>query len=184
MKCKLMSIVVLSTILVGCNDEKKHDETVKKEEASTVSSVQIETSKVNSVQEGTQSDQRIDLKGKDAKHVASPKLATNKGQSKALNGVKFILTDGIVEKGAQVYNTSMNEPGVVKGSVVVVLARAGVLDKSQFKTVTKIADKTFRLWPLKQEDLYKNYQKLASDSNYSTVEIEVDYSPISKQQTH
>ena len=173
MKSKLMSAVVISTFIVGCNNANDHEHSVEQHEVKALNSV-----------ENNNDNKRLNLKNEMGDHALLNKAAQKFNQSISLNGNKFTLVDGKLEQGAQVYNTLMNEYGTIKGSLVLVLSDEGVFNKSYFKTVKKIAKKTFRVWPTKKDDLYLVYQDLTRNANFSVVELEVDYSPISKQQTH
>lgn len=173
MKSKLISAVVILTFIVGCNNANDHDNSVEQHEVKALNSA------------GNNNDnKRVNLKNEVDDHALLNKAAQKINQSISLNGNKFKLVDGKFEQGAQVYNTLMKEFGTIKGSLVLVLTDEGVFDKSYFKEVKKIADKTFRVWPTKKDDLYLVYQDLTRNSNFSVVELEVDYTPISRQQTH
>lgn len=174
MKSKLISAVVISTFIVGCNNANDHDNSVE----------QHEVKALNSAENNNNDNKRVNLKNEVGDHALLNKAAQKVNQSISLNGNKYKLVDGKLEQGAQVYNTLMNEYGTIKGSLVLVLSDDGIFNKSHFKEVKKIADKTFRVWPTKKDDLYLVYQDLKRSSNFSVVELEIDYTPVSKQQTH
>ena len=171
MKLKLLSIIVVSIFLLGCNNSSDNDNSVVHEEL-----------KETTVKENKKEMLKNDVGSHSP--IALIERTNKMSASISLNGVKFKLVDKKFEQGAQVYNLSINEFGTIKGSFILVVINEENFNKNSFSKVVKIAHKTFRVWPLKEIDLRSSYRELISDSNLSTVEAEVDYTPISKRQTH
>lgn len=94
-----------------------------------------------------------------------------------LNGEKFTSTKSILRKGDNVFNLSMSEFGVLKGSFVVVTradTRKLILENY---SVELIATNTFRLVPMVTDSALIELSKmLNSRSDFSSVEVEIDYS--------
>jgi len=105
---------------------------------------------------------------------ANVSLTPNK-KSIYINDHKFILLDNEFKKGKRVFNLSNKEKGRIKGSIVVVATNEMRLSA----TVKKIADKTFLIIPQPGESLQQLYDKLKIDEQYTTVELQIDYSPMS-----
>lgn len=112
------------------------------------------------------------------KKVKTTSVISNK-KSININGHKFILLDNKLEKGNKVFNLLTKEKGAIKGSIVVVTNNVMKLSK----TVTKIAENTFMKTPDKGQSLQQLYNQLKSDPQYKTVELQIDYSPISTAPT-
>lgn len=97
-----------------------------------------------------------------------------KGKSIWINKQKFKLLSDEIMKGAKVYNLSIKQVGVIKGTIVVVTKSSTSLVNAK-----KIAKNTFRLIPNKEETLHDLYKNLIKHKEYKTIELEIDYSPIS-----
>lgn len=171
---KLISAVAIFTFIVGCNNATELDNSVEKHEEKTLSSVE----------ENNYESKESNLTIKTSDQLLLGEVTPKKSQTISINDTKFKLVGDKFAQGEQVYNTVMNEYGTIKGSLVLVLSDKGVFNKSHFKKVNKIADKTYRVWPAEKDDFHFFYQKLTNNSNFSVVELEVDYTPISKRQTY
>lgn len=167
---KLTVTLVLSLFALGCNTPDK------KAEESSKNIVEKDIKKDKLIKQETSSDSPISL--------AKKELLKQKRSSITINNTKFKLVDHKFETGSQIYNLAMNEFGVVKGSFVLVVISESNFDKDRFLKVVKIADDTFRVWPKNGVTLSSAYQKLTEDKNYSTVEVDIDYTPVSKLETH
>ena len=109
----------------------------------------------------------------------------NQSRSIAINGEKFSTTARPVVQGTAVYNLLMRKTGKIKGTFVVVLTKEKELPtqiKESF-TVENLAQSTFRLAPKDRKvlDMMQEYKNLMQE-NFVRLEMEIDYSPISKQQ--
>lgn len=139
---------------------------------------------INTVQTLIKSDTTVENKQKEL----SKKIPTNLQKlpiknTVVLNGIKFKLLGKELKGGTRVLNLNMNEYGKIKGSFVIVLNKNVKIDKSKFGKAEMIAASTFRIWPLKTIDFVTFYNELLDNSNYSTVEVDIDYTPISKKAT-
>jgi len=99
----------------------------------------------------------------------------NNGKSIWMNRQKFKLLSDEITKGAKVYNLSIKEIGIIKGTIVVVTKPLTSLVGAK-----KIAKNTFRLTPVKGQKLKTLYEISIKDNRFTTVELEIDYSPISQ----
>lgn len=101
-----------------------------------------------------------------------------------LNGQKFTSNTGTLIKGSSVASPMMSESGVLKGSFVVITTKKADQLPSDHR-VNKIAKDTYRLTPLKiQANLYSLYSDLLNNSDFSRVEIEIDFSQSSDVQSY
>lgn len=101
-----------------------------------------------------------------------------------LNQHKFITKSLILKANQSIYNMDINSFGVVKGSIVVI-SSVEPNGLKQYFDINKIAKETYQLLAKSSEqDLYYWYKKLSVDPQYSTVELEIDYSPKSDLQTY
>jgi hypothetical protein len=108
-----------------------------------------------------------------------------KNTSFKLNDEKFSADNSVLRKGDSVYNLSMSEFGVLKGSFVVV-TRVDVAELilENYKSEL-IATNTFRLVPIVTDSsLIVLYQQLRSAERLARVEIEIDYSKQNSQSAY
>ena len=156
MKNKLLLLLTFSSILTACGntDEKKVQDKVI---------------------EDIQSSQSAPLKKIENSKSTMKKNDIKIGRSVYLNNQKFKLLSAEVIKGAEVYNLSIKEMGRIKGTIVIVTKQL-----SSSMVANKIALDTYRLTPKKGQTLSALYKELIADENNKTVELEIDYSPISK----
>ncbi|XQW84810.1 hypothetical protein ACOYR1_17030 [Thalassotalea piscium] len=166
-KCMIASLTLL--VLVGCNDTTEHLDTSQKVEKLNVDEPQNKAV-----------ESKIKQVNKSDTELLSSKI--NK-KTIRLNGSKFSLLDGRLQKGTRVLNHGINEFGTVKGSIVVTLKNNRDIAGKHFSKVEQIAVNTLRVWPLESDKLLSFYQSLSKNSDYNHVELEIDYSPISKRQT-
>ena len=118
------------------------------------------------------------------KHKDNSTLMTQGGTASSrkvkLNDEYFLVDKATrIKASAKVFNLSMQESGRIKGTIVIVTADIdsvvqdiGIANKS----ITEIADDTYRLYLKENIDLYSLYKKLVVNSSIDTVEVEVDYS--------
>lgn len=112
------------------------------------------------------------------------KLSTNGSTSYELNGEKFIVQDKILSRGLRVFNPNMSEFGALKGTFVVQTVESIEPFTNQFN-VEEIASQTYRLTPLSNKaDLLPLYRALQGEKQFSTVEIEIDYSPLDNNEKY
>lgn len=156
MKNKLLLLVAFSSLLTACGntDEKKVQDKTRKD----IQSSQSDTLKKVENAKSTMKKNDIEI-----------------GRSVYLNNQKFKLLSAKVTKGAKVYNLSIKETGRIKGTIVIVTKQL-----SSSMVANKIALDTYRLTPQKGQTLSALYKELIADEKNKTVELEIDYSPISK----
>ncbi|RTR40717.1 hypothetical protein EKG38_02035 [Shewanella canadensis] len=129
-----------------------------------------------------------DLEKRDAtvseQSLSRLKLSTNGSTSYELNGEKFIVQEKTLSRGLRVFNHSMSEFGVLKGTFVVQTLESIESLTNQFN-VEEIASQTYRLTPLyNKADLLPLYRSLQGEKQFSTVEIEIDYSPLDNSEKY
>jgi hypothetical protein len=101
-----------------------------------------------------------------------------------LNKQKFTTKSRVLKANQSVYNLDINSFGMVKGSLVVVSTIEPKELQPDFD-IKKLADDTYQLTVKSAElDLYHWYIKLSGDPRYSTVELEIDYSPKNELKTY
>ncbi|MCL1049909.1 hypothetical protein L2755_09780 [Shewanella abyssi] len=104
------------------------------------------------------------------------KLSASRLISYQLNGAKFIAESDSLIKGTRVFNPEMTQGGVLRGSFVVQSGN-GVDEQRDLFSVMQIAAETYRLTPIEEgTDLFTLYKSLKLNANFSSVEIEIDYS--------
>ena len=94
-----------------------------------------------------------------------------------INKQKFELKSSELIKGAEVFNLLMSEPGIVKGTFVVIASNAPQLthfDKTE--RIIKIAKSTYRMTPEEGVDFLGYYKSLLATKQFLKVEMEIDYS--------
>lgn len=158
---------VLSALVVSCSQSER-------EEASINETLENKTL----ISENVLHQDKSKIKQKLEKIRDKPVLLYKRTIS--LNGEKYIFEDEKLQKGSQVRSIHMSEKGRVKGTFVVITKTGKIADIS-FKSKTKIAKDTFRLIPMKYDDLMGVYKRLLADKSLIRVEIEIDYSPDSKK---
>lgn len=163
---KLIMVIGVSIFLNACNCVNDHEKSMSNKEVVTLKNT-------------TKHDPLKLMKKKEQDNKAQRKRNTV-----MLNGTKFKLINNKFEPSMQIYNISLHEFGMIKGSFVLVVSNTGSIDKSRFKEVTKIADKTFRVWFTNDVELLSEYKKLSQDANFSAVEVDIDYTAQSKNQTY
>ncbi|WP_350432485.1 hypothetical protein ABIS04_02450 [Shewanella sp. H8] len=101
-----------------------------------------------------------------------------------LNNHKFITKYLVLKVNQSIYNVDINSFAVVKGSIVIV-SSTNPKGLVQDFDINKIAKDTYKLTiKSSDQDLYYWYKKLSGDSQYSVVELELDYSPKNSLQTY
>jgi len=167
MKKKLLVISALLVSLTACNDDK----TAAPENNATPDSAP-EASQTATPETSTTASSAVE-----EKLVHRGKMIEQMKASHTLriNNQEFKLLSETLEKGANVYNKQLKETGTVKGTVVVVTTAPSI---SAEITGQQIAANTFRVTPNKGQSLLDFYNELTKDERYSTVELEVDYSPL------
>ena len=100
-----------------------------------------------------------------------------------LNKNKFTTKSKVLKLNQSIYNLDISNFGKIKGSLVVI----SIIEPKELQQdfdIKKLADKTYQLTVKSAElDLYYWYKKLSRDPRYSTVELEIDYSPKSEFKT-
>jgi hypothetical protein len=121
---------------------------------------------------------KVNLKNK--KFIADKELVDKKTKKTLLiNGEKFIVHGTVLEKGTKVFSPSIQQVGIVNGSIVIVTS---TFDANQLtaayklSSITEIAKNTFRLTPDDSADLYRFYQSLTNSTEIEQVELSIDYS--------
>jgi|GEM_PF-2972568 len=168
MKKKLLVISALLASLTACNDDKA---TVPENNVPPDSTSEV--SQTATPETSTTANSAIE-----EKLVHRGKMIEKMKASHTLriNNQEFKLLSETLEKGANVFNKQLKETGTVKGTVVVVTTAPSL---SAEIIGQKIAANTFRVTPNKGQSLLDFYNDLTKDDRYSTVELEVDYSPLS-----
>jgi len=100
------------------------------------------------------------------------------------NKEKFELLSPVAEKGAKLFNLSIHEYGIMKGSIVVVVDNTSPFKTAYFSEVliTKIAKDTYRLTPDTKLELMNLYKTLNNMPEFKVIEMEIDYSPILQEE--
>ncbi|MGB1198250.1 MAG: hypothetical protein ACPG46_04330 [Thalassotalea sp.] len=178
MKVKLTVISMALMSIIGCNDSTSSSASdsngASVKEESTIAAKNAVVPANNLTSSADETIQKIPQR--------LPKIANE--QTISLNGTKFKLLADKFEKNAQVLNLNMNEFGTVKGSFVVVLKENKTLIEENFSQIENIEKNTYRVWPLASSDLFTDYKVLSNNKDYSAVEVDIDYSPKSKNKTH
>lgn len=174
MKFKMIMTLTSLTLISACSST-----TEKFDDINTNQSDDI-----NTVQTLIKSDTTVEDKQK----TLSKKIPTNLQElpiknTVMLNGIKFKLLGKELKGGTRVLNLNMNEYGKIKGSFVIALHENVKIDKSKFEKAEMIAASTYRIWPLKTIDFVTFYDELLNNRNYSTVEVDIDYTSMSKKAT-
>jgi len=168
MKNELLIISTLLVALTACNENKDNkDNTIENTTADTAPIVtQTPDTKIVTI-EASALEEKLIKRGQVIEKM-------NASKTLRINNQEFKLLSEVFQKGAKVFNTHLKEPGTVKGTIVVVTT-----EQSLPPTVTgqKIAANTFRLAPNSGQSLLSFYGELTKDNAYSTVELEIDYSP-------
>jgi len=96
-----------------------------------------------------------------------------------INNEKFTTNKGHFKKGDQIHNLNINQDGVIKGSIVVVMIENQSLltDIAKLGQSEKIAKSTYRLTFIADQDLLAMYHRIKKMSGVKIVELEVDYTP-------
>ncbi|QDE29929.1 hypothetical protein [Shewanella polaris] len=101
-----------------------------------------------------------------------------------LNNHKFTVKDLVLKMNQSVYDMNINSFAIVKGSIVVISSVEPENLAEDFD-INKIAKDTYKLTiKSSDQDLYYWYKKLSGDSQYSVVELELDYSPKNSLQSY
>lgn len=176
-------------MLAGCSDKKvsisdKHvnktvqgKHTVKAEQSSSVHNViNPAMKKVNNKANFKGKLKAIDLKNK----LANIRQEIAKQQIFSINNEKITTASGLFFAGKTVHNLNVNQDGVIKGSLVVVLVENTRLTKEIMRLgkVKKIAKDTYQITLAAQQDLFAPYQRLKKIPEVKIVEMEIDYSPV------
>lgn len=173
---KMFFLITLVTLISACNAHKDPlaDTPTKQENNKTHSSPPSTTEVMKKTPTTLKNTSPTDIEVLLAKREGVLKQQ-NGTRSIHLNNEKFKLLSAEVTQGAKVYNILMKELGTIKGSIIVV-----TVDSALPLTIkgSKIAKQTYRLYPTNKSSLYEFYKELDKDSKYSTVELEIDYSPI------
>jgi hypothetical protein len=177
---KRIIILALFTILNGCSA----DETMKSSDSgetiiSPVSATLTADNKNKPKETIVKSPDSIDIniKNKDG-NIEQSKYTIQ------LNKQKFTTKSRVLKANQSVYNLDINSFGMVKGSLVVVSTIEPKELQPDFD-IKKLAVDTYQLTVKSAElDLYYWYIKLSGDPRYSTVELEIDYSPKNELKTY
>ncbi|OUS28795.1 hypothetical protein A9Q98_07155 [Thalassotalea sp. 42_200_T64] len=143
------------------------------------------TSSTDSAQTKQTTNSATEITASRSKDKTEHSLAIDKPRSVTINNKKF-QANTIIQPGARVFNLLMGEFGRVKGSFVVTTKDQMLADSDNFMlaTITAIAANTYRITPQKQTNFMEFYQQLQYDKRFRVVEMEIDYSPISKAETY
>lgn len=171
MKINLIFICITLVAFVGCNKTQ-----------APISEIQTKNEQA-SIKHTLKSE--VIPKKSEALHksVVNNSLPQSKKSTVIINDATFKLISGELKKNTKVLNLNMNEYGRIKGSFVIVLAKNKFLTISHFDKVIKVANQTYRIWPPKEKELLSYYKELTANSDYITVEMDIDYSASSKQET-
>ncbi|MDO6445190.1 hypothetical protein Q4493_05315 [Colwellia sp. 1_MG-2023] len=176
MNLKLTAIFASTCcLLLACNNQREDSQEVNKpivKEEQTLST-EIEKSADKSVQ-----NHKVNLKNKS---FNADKELTDKTSKKTLliNGEKFIVHGLVLEKGTKVFSPSIQQVGIVKGSIVVVTSTFDIEQLTatyKISSISEIAANTFRLIPDDSEDLYRFYLSLKNSPEIKQAELSIDYS--------
>lgn len=169
-------LITLLTLISACNAHKDPltDASTKQESDKIHSSPPPATEVIKKTSTTLKNTSPTDIEVLLAKREGILKQQNN-ARNIRLNNEKFKLLSPNVTQGAKVYNILMKEFGIIKGSIIVV-----TIDSALPLTIkgSKIAKQTYRLYPTKKSSLYEFYKEFDKDPKYSTVELEIDYSPI------
>lgn len=176
MNLKLTALLASSfCMLLACNnqteDSKQTNNELVKEEP-TLSAIEEKSN------EKTDLIDKVDLK---SKNISIDKKLGDKSQKKTLliNGEKVIVHGAVFTKGTKVYSPSIQQVGIVKGSIVVVTSTFDINQLTatyKVSSISEIAENTFQLTPESSEDLYRFYRSLKDSPEIKQAELSIDYS--------
>jgi hypothetical protein len=113
------------------------------------------------------------------------RLSIAKEKIYLINNERFSTKTALFNKGQALYNLNVNQSGTIKGSVVVVLVNSAVLSKAlaQLGEVNRIAKDTYRINFSAQQNVLRMYQRIKKMPSINVVEMEIDYTPKSKNKS-
>lgn len=144
----------------------------------------IENKKVKQEQAVVASEEKAstkyDITKKNENPIASKTtLEKNIKKSLLINNEKLIVHGATLKKGTKVYSASIQQVGVVKGSIVVVTNKYNETQLTatyKINSIKEIAENTYQLIPKDSEDLYRFYRTLMNSELIDQVELAIDYS--------
>ncbi len=181
-KSKLLFIVTLVTsVLCACTPAEQQKSSAEKTEKIE----KIEKIEKTNSQPATDNIDNIDHQ--QTKTFLQPQRPSIFGEKTyTINGEKFTSENNLVQKGSSLFNITMAQSGIVKGSFVVITKQGTALttEITQAYSSARIAIDTFRLVPNKEQDLMPLYRQLQNIDYISRIELELDYSRLNKKPTY
>jgi hypothetical protein len=168
--------VMLMSILACTDDNKKEQNKIKAKQ-------QIQDVQLKNIDKAEIKKSLISLKNKDLK---ANKEVTNPLNKIRINNEFFSSPTGILKKGEKIFNRNVNQMGIIKGSIVIVV-NEGEQPNQNIKNmgqITKIAKDTYRIMLEDNVDVLAIYNKLEKLDIVKVAEFEVDYTPESKNPTY
>jgi hypothetical protein len=171
----------LTFVLTACQQEKNTNnakEHLTQKSPSTVQkSVQKETQPKRSVNVKIAKNQELKKK----LSTIHKRIATQ--QIFEINNEQFLSKTGLFIKGATLHNVNVNQDGVIKGSIVVVMVENKDLlnEIARLGRNEKIASSTYRITFQVGQNLLEIYKRIKKLPSVKLVELEIDYTP--KQKT-
>jgi len=117
-------------------------------------------------------------------NISNIRLSMAKQQIYQINNEKFATSTGLFNKGAVLHNLSINQDGVLKGSIVVVMIENKDLSTEiiKFGRSEKIAQATYRIIISGEQNLLNIYQRIKKMVGVKVAELEIDYTPKQKNE--
>ncbi|GAB3000602.1 hypothetical protein [Psychrosphaera aestuarii] len=171
----IFGIALLATTLSACNNESSTSE-VEKETQKEVASTPLNLKESQVTSE------------KQAKAI--PKMELIDTRADATKGTLLINNTTLVAqalpvvKGVALFDRSVNQTAIATGNIIVVTKpNTPILGWENNYDISELAENTYSLTPKSPSDLVLNYKQLKKDPNVTTIELELDYTPVSKQET-
>jgi hypothetical protein len=182
-KLSLAALIMVS--LTACSDTQENKEKNAEEQKIEKKSPLTEHKLVKVINKENQStlvkEKVIESEGADLGVKVFERLKA-KNNNILLNKQKFELLSDKLIKGAKVFNLVLSEPGIVKGTFVVISNNTEKLTNLVGTVrVDEIEKNTYRLTPKEDVDFLQYYKSLLGQKQFQTVEVEIDYSGISRR---
>ena len=178
---KLIGVALFVTTLSACTGEQPKS---TQENADATTSAEVQATKQTNVESGKQAATG-DMTSQ-VLPMAVPletRALPSKGQL-AFNNTTLVAQTLPVVKGTSLFDKSVNQSAVATGNIVVVAKPdTSALNWQKEYEVTELAPNTYSLTPKDGSDLVLSYKQLKKDNNITAIELELDYTPISKKET-
>jgi hypothetical protein len=174
--------VLMIASLTACSDtqedKKQHVEEKKVEQISDAAELKLDTEIIKKDELSlVVKNEIIKQANKESGKLVFEKIKLKKYNNMMINNQKFELLSDKLIKGAKVFNLQMSQPGIVKGTFVVVVNNGNKLSHFDHTAkLNKIAKNTYQLTPEKEIEFLRYYKLLLGSKKFRKLEMEIDYS--------